>query len=337
LRNDIKDGLAWEGVAEAYQHEGRYMAALKAFTRMKELLPESTVAAYHISRVHQRLGMYPEAIEHYQVALESAERNQEPQHVPSLMGMAESYLEQGKEYFLLGYYGRSAESCGHALDYALQLLRLDSQLMSAWKLVGDACVTYRAVPKYLHLCPFDVLSGITAIVPADTNTLLHFPVELDQELLETAQSNPPADLFNATTERASHAFDIIFAVAGMAYKRANILTGNEGHQASHCWYDIALNYYYRYENATRKHCSAGAADQANLWLSVAMRCLKASLQFEEDSPMVWNALGVAAMTCNTKISQHAFIKAIEYDPKVFNCEPKYSTLFSPSFSVHFFV
>ncbi|KAG0211885.1 Superkiller protein 3 [Mortierella sp. NVP41] len=289
LRNDIKDGFAWEGVAEAYQHEGRYMAALKAFTRMRELLPESTVAAYHISRVHQRLGMYPEAIEHYRVALESAERNQEPQHVPSLMGMAESYLEQGKEFFVSGYYGRSAESY--------------------------ACVAYRAVPKYLHLCPFDVLSGIASIVPTDTNTLLHFPVELDQELLETVQSNPPADLFNSTTERTSQALDVIFTIAGMAYKRANVLNGNEGHQASHCWYDIALTYYYRYENASRKHRSAEAAGYANLWLSVAMRCLKASLQFEEESPMVWNALGVAALTSNTKISQHAFIKSIEYDPK----------------------
>ncbi|KAK3827007.1 MAG: hypothetical protein J3R72DRAFT_496527 [Linnemannia gamsii] len=315
LRNDIKDGLAWEGVAEAYQHEGRYMAALKAFTRMKELLPESTVAAYHISRVHQRLGMYPEAIEHYRVALESAEKNQDPQHIPSLMGMAESYLEQGKEFFVSGYYGRSAESCGHALDYALQLLSLDSQLMSAWKLVGDACISYRAVLKYLHLCPFDVLSGIASIIPADTNTLLHFPAELDQELLEIAQSSPPTDLYNATTEQSSHALDVIFTIAGMAYKRANILNGNEGHQASHCWYDIALTYYYRYENATRKNRTAEAAGRASLWLSVAMRCLKASLQFEEESPMVWNALGVAALTSNTKISQHAFIKAIEYDPK----------------------
>ncbi|OAQ35470.1 TPR-like protein [Linnemannia elongata AG-77] len=315
LRNDIKDGLAWEGVAEAYQHEGRYMAALKAFTRMKELLPDSTVAAYHISRVHQRLGMYPEAIEHYRLALGSAERNQEPQHIPSLMGMAESYLEQGKEFFVSGYYGRSAESCGHALDYALQLLNLDSDLISAWKLVGDACVAYRAVPKYLHLCPFDVLSGIASIVPAETNSLLHFPAELDQELMEVARTNPPADLYNATTEQSSRALDVIFAIAGMAYKRANILNGNEGHQASHCWYDIALTYYYRYENATRKNRSAEAAGHANIWLSVAMRCLKASLQFEEESPMVWNALGVAALTTNTKISQHAFIKAIEYDPK----------------------
>ncbi|KAF9294277.1 Superkiller protein 3 [Linnemannia elongata] len=315
LRNDIKDGLAWEGVAEAYQHEGRYMAALKAFTRMKELLPDSTVAAYHISRVHQRLGMYPEAIEHYRVALGSAERNQEPQHIPSLMGMAESYLEQSKEFFVSGYYGRSAESCGHALDYALQLLNLDSDLISAWKLVGDACIAYRAVPKYLHLCPFDVLSGITSIVPAETNSLLHFPAELDQELMEVARTNPPADLYNATTEQSSRALDVIFAIAGMAYKRANILNGNEGHQASHCWYDIALTYYYRYENATRKNRSAEAAGHANIWLSVAMRCLKASLQFEEESPMVWNALGVAALTTNTKISQHAFIKAIEYDPK----------------------
>ncbi|KAF9932323.1 Superkiller protein 3 [Linnemannia zychae] len=315
LRNDIKDSLAWEGVAEAYQHEGRYMASLKAFTRMKELLPESTVAAYHISRVHQKLGMYPEAIEHYQMALDCAARNQEPQHEPSLIGMAESYLEQAREYFVSGYYGRSAESCSHALHYALQLLTLNNELISAWKLVGDACIAYRAVPKYLHLCSFDVLSGIALIIPSDTNGLLHFPPELDQELLTNTQTISSADLYNSTTEQTSKALDVIFAIAGMAYKRANILGGNEGLQAAHCWYDIALSYYYKYENTIRKNRSTEASSHAGLWLSVAIRCLKASLQFEEENPMVWNALGVATLTSNTKISQHSFIKAIEYDSK----------------------
>ncbi|KAF9286798.1 Superkiller protein 3 [Mortierella alpina] len=315
LRNDIKDPLAWEGVAEAYQHEGRYMAALKAFSRMRDLLPESTVAVYHIARVHQRLTMYPEAIEHYLMALDLAEKNQEPKHVPSLMGMAESFLEQGKEFFVSGYYGRSAESCGQALVYVHQLLRIDSQIMSAWKLVGDVCMAYRTVARYLRLCPFETLTAIVQILPADTNALLHIPGDLDSGLLQFLETAQPSDLVDATTEKTAQALDAIYAIAGLAYKRANILHGNEGYQSAQFWYDIALTYYFRHENAVRKNRSAEAAGRAKQWLGITMRCLKASLQFEEENPMVWNALGVAALSTNAEISQHAFIKAIEYDPK----------------------
>ncbi|KAG0295601.1 Superkiller protein 3 [Dissophora globulifera] len=315
LRNDIKDSLAWEGVAEAYQHEGRYMAALKAFTRNQELAPESTVAEYHIARVHQRLGMYPEAIEHYQATLKLAEQNQEPMHIPSLMGMAESYLEQGKEFFVSGYYGRSAESYGHALERIHQLLELDAHSISAWKLVGDTCLAYRAVPRYLRLCPFNTLSAIADMVPEDANALLHFPAGLDDSQLEFLRSVQASDLVDATTETSSRALDAVYTVAGLAYKRANILNGNEGHLAAHFWYDTAISYYYRYESAVRKNREEGVARYAGQWLGVTMRCLKASLQFEEENPIVWNALGVAALSTNAKISQHAFIKAIEYDSK----------------------
>ncbi|KAK3822830.1 MAG: hypothetical protein J3Q66DRAFT_135448 [Benniella sp.] len=309
LRNDIKDALAWEGVAEAYQHEGRYMAALKAFTRNRELVPESTTAVYHIARVHQRLAMYPEAIEHYQSALRLAERNQEPSHIPSLMGLAESYLEQGKEYFVSGYYGRSAESCGQALAYTLQLLQQDSTVISAWKLVGDACLAYRSVPRYLHLCPLETLSAIIDMLPGDTNTLLHFPTKLDDDPLEVIKTMSASPLENPTTETTLKFLDAIYVVAGLSYKRANILNGNQGHHAAQCWYDIALTYYYRHENALRSRADGGQ------WLGIAIRCLKASLQFEEENPLVWNALGVATLSTNAKISQHAFIKAMEYDPK----------------------
>jgi len=310
LRNDIKDALAWEGVAEAYQHEGRYMAALKAFTRNRELVPESTTAVYHIARVHQRLAMYPEAIEHYQSALRLAERNQEPNHIPSLMGMAESYLEQGKEYFVSGYYGRSAESCGQTLAYTLQLLQQDSTVTSAWKLVGDACLAYRSVPRYLHLCPLETLSTIVDMLPGDTNTLLHFPTKLDDDPLEVIKTMSASPLENPTTETTLRFLDAIYVVAGLSYKRANILNGNQGHHAAQCWYDIALTYYYRHENALRSRVDGGQ------WLGIAIRCLKASLEFEEENPLVWNALGVATLSTNAKISQHAFIKAMEYDPKV---------------------
>ncbi|KAF9959298.1 Tetratricopeptide repeat protein 37 [Modicella reniformis] len=112
LRSDIKNALAWEGIAEAYQHEGRFMVPLKAFTRNQEPVPESTTAVYHIARVHQRLAMNPEAIEHNGSDLELTERN----------------LTQPYDF---------------ALVYALQLLQQDSTAFSAWDLVGDVFLANR--------------------------------------------------------------------------------------------------------------------------------------------------------------------------------------------------
>ncbi|CAG8702318.1 7155_t:CDS:2, partial [Cetraspora pellucida] len=49
LRTDTKDIRCWEGLAEAYRHEGRYMASLKAFLRATELDPSSVYAHYKIA------------------------------------------------------------------------------------------------------------------------------------------------------------------------------------------------------------------------------------------------------------------------------------------------
>ncbi|KAF9395270.1 Superkiller protein 3 [Podila verticillata] len=314
LRNDVKDPEAWLGLAEAYQHEGRHMASLKALKRAQELLPNSPVVTYQIADVYQNLTMYPEAIEYYQTTLDLSEGTKEAEYMLSFMGIAQSNLKLAREYFDLGYYGRTAECSGNALMFASQLLAEDGQIRAAWKLVGDACLVYRSVPRYLHLCPLAVLCSIDSLLPADTNQSLHFPEKFDHGAIETMRSGGFGDLYNATTETSSQALEALYTVAGMAYKRANVLSGNQGIMAANYWYDIGLTYYYRHENATRKKRTANSGE-ASQWLGAALHCLKASLQFEEENATVWNALGVASFASNPKISQHGFIKSIEYDSK----------------------
>ncbi|KAG0361729.1 Superkiller protein 3 [Podila minutissima] len=315
LRNDVKDPEAWLGLAEAYQHEGRHMASLKALKRAQELLPDSPVVAYQIADVYQNLTMYPEAIEYYQTTLDLSEGSKEAEYMLSFMGIAQSNLKLAREYFDLGYYGRTAECSGNALAFASRLLAEDGQIRAAWKLVGDACLVFRSVPKYLHLCPLDVLCSIDSLLPTDTNQSLHFPEKLDQGAIDIMRAGGFCDLFNATTEISSQALEALYTVAGMVYKRANVLGGNQGIMAANYWYDIGLTYYYRHENATRKKRSTISGSEASQWLGAALHCLKASLQFEEENATVWNALGVASFASNPKISQHAFIKSIEYDSK----------------------
>ncbi|KAG0345117.1 Superkiller protein 3 [Podila humilis] len=315
LRNDVKDPDAWLGLAEAYQHEGRHMAALKALKRAQELLPDSAAVVYQIADVYQNLTMYPEAIEYYTSTLELAGDNKAAERMLSLMGAAQSHFKLAKEYFDQGFYGRAAECAGKALAFCFQLLSKDAQIRAAWKLVGDACLIYRIVPKYLYLCPMDVVSSIESIIPEDTNKLLHFPAKFDEGAVDLLRSGGFGNLVGATTATSSHVLEALYTIAGMAYKRANVLGGNQGVLAASYWYDIGLTYFYRQENAARKNRASEANAKASRWLGAALHCLKASLQFEEENATVWNALGVASFSSNPKISQHAFIKSIEYDSK----------------------
>ncbi|KAG0253953.1 Superkiller protein 3 [Actinomortierella ambigua] len=334
LRNDAKDILAWEGLAESYKHEGRYIAALKAFKRAKDLRPDSVAGIYHVASIYQKLSMYPEAIEQYHHSLSLvAEREEQGKEsgeedrvtsvsspVPSLLGLAETLLEQSNEFFVGGYYGRAADGCGNALRALQQLLDRDTTLQVAWKLVGDVCMTFRRLSSYVHLCPLDSLAAVMAHAPQDANALLHLPETLDAnafEFVRTQVSTTGSQSLQASSP--SLLLDAILAVAGLGYKTANILNENEGELAASYWYDIALSYYARHEHATRQQIHSKDAvtgmEVASKCLMVAIRCFKVSLQLFEADGMIWNALGVATLSLNAKLSQHALIKAIEYDPK----------------------
>ncbi|KAF9970669.1 Superkiller protein 3 [Actinomortierella ambigua] len=333
LRNDAKDILAWEGLAESYKHEGRYIAALKAFKRAKDLQPDSVAGVYHVASIYQKLGMYPEAIEQYHLSLSMVTEHEEQKKeggedsavastgspVPSLLGLAETLLEQSQEFFVGGYYGRAAEGCGNALRALQLLLDHDTSLQVAWKLIGDVCMTFRQLSSYVHLCPVDSLAAVMARAPQDANALLHLPESLDASAFEFVRTHVGATDIQNSQASSSLLLDAILAVAGLAYKTANILNENEGELAASYWYDIALSYYARHEHATRQRIHNNSAeidkDLSSKLLIVAIRCFKVSLQLFEADGMVWNALGVATLSLNAKISQHALIKAIEYDPK----------------------
>jgi hypothetical protein len=46
---------------------------------------------------------------------------------------------------------------------------------------------------------------------------------------------------------------------------------------------------------------------------MAIRCIKVGLKLEPTNYEYWNALGIITMLVDAKISQHCFIKAIEFN------------------------
>ncbi|CAG8465298.1 4207_t:CDS:10 [Ambispora gerdemannii] len=304
LRTNTKDIQCWEGLAEAYRQEGKYTASLKAFTRATELDPSSIFANYQIAAVKQKLGFFTEAIEHYKITIDKAKEKGEPDHFPSLKSCGDSYLALVREYFQTGFYGRAADSIADGLKMVVRAIQMHPETQCLWKLVGDLCMEARFIPNHLHLIPLSTLrSVIENLDPFDVNKKLRFPDEIDSIAIRgiTEEEGSVIDIYAAT-----------LTCSCISYKYAIILSGNDFNIAPSYWYDLAIVYYKLYEHVFKFNQDI---ETSSSYLSVAIRCIKIALRLEPANSTFWNTLGVITLTTNTKISQHAFIKAIEYSQK----------------------
>ncbi|CAG8518907.1 7674_t:CDS:2, partial [Dentiscutata heterogama] len=312
LRTDAKDIRCWEGLAEAYRREGRYTASMKAFLRATELDPSSVYAHYQIATIKQKLGMYNDAIIQYNLTLEKAESKGEHNHMPSLEGLGDCYLSLSKEYFHTGFYGCAAESLGLGIAVIARAIETNSKYQCFWKLIGDFCTISTSLPNYLYLIPLALIKSLIGIAKQlDVDAKLHLPKDIDN--IELSLNSDGASLINSDRLR------IILICGCLSYKYAIILSRNRPDTAPALWYDLGVAYYKSYEHYSKNigenidnHIYETSA--AN-YLSVGIRCMKIALKFEPTNFQFWNSLGIMTLLADTKISQHAFIKAIEYSPK----------------------
>lgn len=93
LRVDGKDGLCWQGLAETYRRQGKYMAALKAFSRAVEIDPSLSYSLYEMANIERMLGETDKAVVHFRSTLQS-----NPEYLPALKGLAETYLSEFKQH-----------------------------------------------------------------------------------------------------------------------------------------------------------------------------------------------------------------------------------------------
>ncbi|GBB89353.1 hypothetical protein RclHR1_01600025 [Rhizophagus clarus] len=311
LRTNSKDIDCWEGLAQAYRSEGKYMASMKAFLRVTELDSTSVYAYYQIATIKQKLGMFVEAIEQYNLTLEKAQIKGEENHNPSLKGLSDCYLALTMEYFQSGYYGRAVESLSHGLSTTLRAIRTNNKVQCLWKLVGDLCVTAPLLPNYLNLVSMEPIVNLVEIArQVDLDLKLHLPKDIDTlgiKLITDFDFNNPQNV---------DLLIIILTCGCLAYKYAIVLSGNQSNTAPALWYDLGVNYYHLYQCllSNRNYVDNNHEYISNI-LAVAIRNIKIALKFEPTNYNFWNALGVMTFIEDAKISQHAFIKAMGYSPK----------------------
>ncbi|KAI7868094.1 hypothetical protein BDF14DRAFT_1912212 [Spinellus fusiger] len=304
LRTNANDVQCWEGLAEAYAHEGRYVASLRAFERTTDLDPLSVHAHYQTALVKQKVGMLEEAVAGFLKALSLLEEQSHSSttEIPILHGLANTYLDLAKQDFQHGFFGRTATGCGLVFQTALRGLKQDVSILCLWKIIGDACVMYRLVPSYIHLCPYVALQQILGLV-ANPHDRLGFTEDSSSKLImDFIQLNiSQQDNFYLPPKTA---LDAVYACASFAYKQALVLCRNHQAIAPAYWHDLALNYYWTSEN------SRLSEEQVEL-TSMAIRCIRMALKMDPTHSHYWNTYGVITMRESPKLSQHALIKAMD--------------------------
>ncbi|CEP11408.1 hypothetical protein [Parasitella parasitica] len=304
LRADTSDVKCWEGLAEAYSRAGRYVAALKAFGRATLLDPQSVHAHNEQSYVQQKVGLLDDAIAGFKHTLAIAAKQNKPDYIPALAGLAETYLEHAKEDFQAGFFGRASDGCNLVFETALRGLQADATIISFWKLVGDACGFYRHIPSYLNNCAYGNLQAVMQLLGG---TKAHDMLKLEPDITShwVTEFLALQDVDENFSLPQKTALDVILSCASNAYKQVIVLCKNHQAIAPAFWHDLAVIYYHLSLNNNSTQIEA----------TLAIKCAKIALKLEPTQYMFWNTLGVIAMTVADipSMAQYAFIKAMEFN------------------------
>ncbi|KAJ3242718.1 Superkiller protein 3 [Chytriomyces hyalinus] len=307
LRLDTKSITSWEGLGEAYSEEGKYMASLKAFARAYELDPASIYSLYQSAHVNMKLGLYKEAIADFERVLDSvvqtdstAENDHGLDVIPCLESLAECNLLSARDaYYSQGSYGRCIQHLNSALDACCQILEKSKKagvvaVQGVYKTLGDVCVS-------VH-----------------TFRSRHVGTLLDVALIERG-----LEIFGVKSAKGENqnSYMLALSLAVESFRTAiaacqaavNMQPELKSLIPLHL-HDMALAQYYRHELSLHQQ-ECGGSEGADRYLKQALMCMWKALHADPTNEHLWNSLGIMALRGNSKIAQHAFIKALELNER----------------------
>ncbi|KAI5476323.1 hypothetical protein MNV49_007836, partial [Pseudohyphozyma bogoriensis] len=295
LRGAPDDSHTWIRLGIAYRESGKFIAALKVFVKALSLDPDSWYAKFLIGDVQKEIGLLEPAIKVFREILEDR-----PDELGVRVVLAETALAKGQDEFNGNFLGRAEESLIVALEEASKIIDAGSATRVAWKVAGDALVGLgkiplpasldRSTPLALHL--------LEVIGKADVDTRIEGMDGVRVEALRQAVHNA-----------ANPAFFLALAV--LASKMRVLLETQNEVSIGSAWLDLGLSL-----SAIRPHLAPlGLPSAEHDALLQAVRCIKYALHKEPVNASFWNALGVLAFDLSPRLTQHAFIKSIEYNSR----------------------
>ncbi|KAF8270248.1 TPR-like protein [Lactarius quietus] len=282
LRADVEDQLSWVRLGEAYAKAGRHVAAFKALHRAQELKPEDWVCTYLIGDVHRQTQRFQEAI----ASFHSISQVQ-PNEPVVLTSLAQTYIDLGLSELSTGFSSRAQDSFVAALKVAFQFLDTNSTFHTfAWKIIADAISHLSRTTSFTdEAAVMAVLSRACSFFTSDSGDRLAGSVELPIKLSDDHLTGK-----DALNHRIS------LGLLGAA------TTGS-------AWFDFGLALF----NLAKRVIPQG--EKRDKVLQQALASIKEAIRAQPTEDNYWRALGDMNLVSRPKEAQHAYIRALEIDPK----------------------
>ncbi|SPO40180.1 related to SKI3 - protein involved in exosome mediated 3` to 5` mRNA degradation [Pseudozyma flocculosa] len=339
LRSQPEASPIWQRLGEAYAAAGRHVAALKCFDKCLELIDEQNrraqggdapvddgwQARYCIGDVQRQLGNFELAIDIFAAILRD--------HAAELgvrIALADTLLMSARSEYHAGYVERSEVSARRAIREAGRvLLGEDQHLRSAWKVVADAV---------FHLSRFGRVDDVQLLLldgdgdgdgeSGRLEALLDLATKMETDaklpsiqavtrqtvddglaslLSEAARDDTGAA--SAAGSSVSHS-DVFLGVSVYLYKLRVVINAADSIAAGSAWCDLSVSLY----RLARSLADVDAARAANLTRQ-AIGSIKEALRCEPGNESFWLVLGNLTFAKSLKVSQHAYIRAIESAPR----------------------
>lgn len=283
----------WTRLGEAYAKSGKQVAALKALRRALELAPESWICYYHIANIQHELGLEQQAIDSLGMVVKLS-----PDQPGVAVTLATIQLSLGKQQSRDGFRARARLNLIHAIRTLQPIVAAKLYRPTTWKTLGEICVHLWSTCKAEE----DVREAREALLPLlqwlrdnDTNGSSNVQgVVMLRELLVSSDFHPR---------------DIIKAgICAYAY-RVDLLK-----------YDTKIPEIAFYDLACALHqlandFSAVESAERKATINAATLNIKKALDIDPTSPTLWNAFGSVTAHGSPQLAQHAYIVALELEPK----------------------
>lgn len=287
LVSDVNDGSLWSRLGEAYSKSGRYTAALKAFHKAEELSPDDWSCRFFIADAKRHSGDIQGAILIYADML-SNRLGQTVVHV----SLIQSQLDMARLEQLEGLHERAEHSFVTTIHLTLATIRENpDSRMVCWKSLADALFYLSAQPRYWgHVVLSETLMEVVHELNLDDDDLIH--------------GIPRPNLIPGAPINKKQ----VSLTALMVYHSRLIRLGGSARAAmgGSQWYDfaIALQAWVVQAKATSEAVE-----------SKIVSCLRRALKEDIHNGSFWETLGSIHFSHQPRLSQHAYIKALEIDIK----------------------
>ncbi|KAL9656572.1 hypothetical protein ABK040_012155 [Willaertia magna] len=288
IRVKPNDSLCWEGLGESYKREGKYLAALKAFSKAIELnsslvfsMVQSAFITYQLGEFDNSRGMYEKVI--------SVDEN----YIVPYEGIAEVLFKFATNLFNDGLFSKSAHQLIRAqcaLIYGMKR-GYEDKLRSLWKSLGD-------IQTYFFFYPEK------SVQEASVTYLDTFKDDLNLYLTNFKSNH---------TSRLHYLKD-----AENSYSKLISFDEND----SDSWYDLGVCQTYQFFIYSEQGLDTTLMEEVR---EKAISNIKKAISLNPNRTDFWNSLGI--ISSNPVVKQHCFIRAIQLKNKNYKAWNNLGTLY----------